>query len=262
MIKILEKLVIEDDKEVLEKAAKYSPTDMVEGIILDTRRLYLNRYHDLRVVSRVGVGTDNIDLDECKARGIKVYITPCRELTDAVAEFTLYLALALLRKNSRGRNLVGMTVGILGYGRIGSAVHELFHSLSCDVMRYDIDASVDYGLEPKEQVLSCSRIVTIHSSGNEQVIGKEELEQMMDDSYLINTARAGCVDEYAVLDALRSKKLAGFATDVNELAGRFKLYNTVVTPHIASSTVEARTAMERMAVKNLIKGLKSERNRS
>ena len=109
----------------------------------------------------------------------------------------------------------------------------------------------------KFDVLKKSDIVTVHISGQEGVIGKASLDLMKDGSYLVNMARKECVNEETVADALKSGKLQGFASDVN--GEKFVSYysNVILTPHVASSTPEARKAMEEMAVENLIRELRN-----
>ena len=259
-IKILENLKTVDDKEVIARCREVDKSPMVRGVILDCRQLYFNRYSDLRVISRTGVGTDNIDFEKCKERDIKVYTAPCNELTAAVAEHTMMLIYNILRKSAKGRNLGGMKVCVIGCGRIGTEVYERLELSGCEVHGIDKEYHGGKKSDPVEQWgLEDSDIVTIHVSGNEQVIGGGELKLMKKGSYLINTARAGCVDACAVAKALGRGKLAGFASDVNSpthfcknsIAGK-----VVLTSHNAGNTVEARTAVERLAVENLIKGLK------
>jgi len=258
MIRILENLRIVKEEEIYDAlldvglSSKTYGTD--KGVILDTRPFDVAEWSELKVISRVGVGLDNIDLEECKKRGVKVYTTPCRELTDAVVEFTIKLILDLMRSNAKGRNLSSMTVGVIGCGRIGERLAFSLIVFGCEVFMYDVKNCFDRDLE---RLFERSDIVSIHVSGNDCVVGDKELLKMKIGSYLVNTARGGCIDETAVSRALRDGKLAGFASDVNhDFLVRSFDPNVILTPHIASSTVEARTAMERMAVSNLVKGLK------
>ena len=187
MIQILENLRVVKDEE-LAAAAKLTGTtyiksqfpDKIKGIILDTRKIDLNNYPNLRVISRVGVGLDNIDLDECKRRGIKVYNTPCYELTDSVAEFTIMQILNFLR--SRKDVLFNKTVGIIGRGRIGGRVFNILFEATMVRNLYFYDSNIDtftlYCIN-KESILQYSDIICMHISGSEEVIGEEEIALIM-----------------------------------------------------------------------------------
>lgn len=160
---------------------------------------------------------------------------------------------------SRSRNLSAMKVGVIGYGRIGGAVGRLLLAFGAQVRYYDVSPS-KRGVS-KGFLLGWADIVTIHVSGNKEVIGKRELENMRSGSYLINMARRGCVNEVQVTAALKAGKLAGFASDVNygmAVRGMVKR-RALLTPHVASDTLEARTAMEKKALENLVKGLGGKR---
>jgi len=257
MIEILESLKIVNEKDIYKQVKNIDDSKEIKGVILDTREFDLDKYLDLSVISRIGVGIDNIDLQECERRNIKVFITPCQELIDAVAEFTIMQMLNLIRKNIGGRNLRELKIGIIGFGRIGEAVSDILLSIGCVV--YGCDKKMSFYVSNKEYVLKESDIITIHVSGNEQIIGEDELKLMKGGSYIINTAREKCIDEKAILKALKSGKLAGVATDVNlSLVSKNKsIENKIIrTPHIASMTYDARKAMEALAVENLLKGLK------
>lgn len=223
----------------------------IRGVILGSGPVDLDKYPDLRVISRVGVGLDNVDLEECKKRNIAVEITRCRELTNAVAEFTVMQLMGILRKDRK--TLSDVKVGIVGFGRIGKRVRQLLVNSSC----YFYDKAVDgmNALDDFGILLSRSDVVLIHVSGNEQVIGKTEIGVMKEGSYLANMARQGCVDLDAVDRALGSGQLAGYVTDVDDY--EFLIANRVLkTPHVASDTISARTVMEEMAIENIWRHLK------
>src|SRR4030066_794938 len=132
-------------------------------MILDTRLINLDDYPGLEIISRVGVGVDNIDLDECKRRGISVYITSCSELTNAVADFTVMQMLNLLNNSNPRECLQQKRVLIIGYGRIGQAVHSRLVSFNVGVVARDIrhfSSKDEYLVDLKTQV-SKAEIVTI-----------------------------------------------------------------------------------------------------
>ena len=109
------------DKHVITR----DNNDEIMGVILDARPFDAEQYKNLKVISRIGVGKDNIDLDYCKKKGIKVYITPCKELTDSVAEFALMQTLKFYRERTGGQNISDKSIGIIGYGRIGRRIAEI-----------------------------------------------------------------------------------------------------------------------------------------
>lgn len=263
MIRILESLKTISELSIYDallRADITSKTYGTKGVILDTRPFDIEKWPELRVISRVGVGLDNIDLEKCKERNVKVFTTPCQELTNAVAEFTLMQMLRLLRVEAKGKSLSGMNVCVIGCGRIGQRVKELCEVFSSRVCAHDIKYEErPYPFQPeKGRMLKWADIVTVHVSGCEQVIGVKELRMMKPGSYLLNMARAGCVDINHVAYALRDGRLAGFASDVDGdmLLRETKGRNVILSSHVAGSTYEARQVMERMAVDNLIEGLK------
>jgi D-3-phosphoglycerate dehydrogenase / 2-oxoglutarate reductase len=235
----------------------------------------------LKVISRVGIGLDNVDLIEARARGIAVSYTPDAP-SPAVAELTLGLMLSLLRgihtanpgahagkwQRIMGRRLAQVTVGIIGVGRIGGRVVNLLRSFGGRMLAHDIapDRSIE-GVEwvglpellAQADVISIHVPLTAHTLG---LIGEAELAAMKRDAVLINTARGGIVDEAALAGALRARRIAGAAIDVfrvepysGELCG---LDNCLLTSHMGSMSEDCRYTMEREAVTNAIRFLKGE----
>jgi len=267
-------------EEVVELAAGAT------GLIAGTEPLdaqVLNRLKQLKVISRCGVGMDNIDLETARELGIKVFHTPYGP-TLAVAELTVGLILDLLRnvnqmdrelragiwKKRMGYLLKGKKVGIIGFGRIGQKTGSLLMALGCKVSYYDI-AAVDLRIEglkdsgikklEMDDLLKVSDIIVIHVSGKYEkpLLGVEELNKMKKGAWLVNVARGGVVDGEALYLALKEGRLAGAALDVFEREpynGPLKeLDNVILTPHIGSYAREARVEMEVQAVENLLKGL-------
>lgn len=247
------------------------------GLIAGTESLtqrVLQEAKALRVISRVGAGIDNIDLDAAKELNIKVYNTPDGP-TDAVAELTIALIMNCLRKtNLCDRNirrgawkkemgclLKGKTIGIIGMGRIGRRVAEIARAFETDIIFCDIQEikTLIARQVPLKELLESSDIVSIHASGKSSIISKKEIELMKEGAILINTARGGMVDEEALYNALVSGRIAYAAVDTFEKEpynGKLlELDNILLTPHIGSYAREARVRMESEAVKNLIKGL-------
>ncbi len=248
-----------------------------DGLIAGTEPLtaeVIKSAKKLKVISRVGVGLDNVNLDAAKQRGIKVFSTPDAP-TLAVAELTLGLILALPRhipqgdrdiragkwQKQMGNLLRGKKVGIIGLGRIGEKVAELVKGLGAQVAYCDPAVNkAGYQKLSLEELLAQSDIVSLHLSGGGTLLGEKELRSMKPGSYLVNCARGGLVDEKALLNVLQEGYLAGVALDVfaqEPYTGPLtKLDNVILTPHVGSYAVESRIEMEVQATKNLIKGLK------
>jgi D-3-phosphoglycerate dehydrogenase len=237
----------------------------------------------LRVISRVGAGLDNIDLEAAGELGIQVYSTPAGPAL-AVAELALALMLDVLRGISRadrriragiwekeyGCLLSGKVVGIVGYGSVGRALGRLLGGFDCQLIVYDPlvpCAAVDDGgiveqMASLEQLLAGADIVSLHCARCEQTLGLldgDRMRMMKRGAVLVNTSRGGIVDEDALAKALDSGRLAGAGLDVfgNEpyegpLRGRD---DVVLTPHVGGYAAEARIRMEADAAANLLLGL-------
>lgn len=254
----------------------------VDGLIAGTERLserVLAQAPRLRVISRVGVGVEKIDLDAAERRGVRVLTTP-DALTDAVAELTLGAMLSLLRGLHRmnadmhagawekhmGQLLRGKTVGIVGLGRIGRAVALLLAPFGVRCIARDAEPdhvwAEAHGVEfmPLGKLLGEADIVTIHASGRERLFGADELALMRPGALLLNAARGTLVDEEALYDALVDGRLGGCYVDafsVEPYDGPLReLPNALLTPHIGSYAREARARMELEAVDNLLLALK------
>ena len=258
--------------------------DGAVGIIAGTEKITKNiisNVPDLKVISRYGVGLDNVDLQAAEEKGVIVYNTPETPAL-AVAELTLSLILSLLRKTSKADNqirnnswnpemgnlLSNKTVGIMGLGRIGKKVVELLQPFHCKMLAYEIKPDKEFiskfkvDVVTKDELLRKSDLVTIHLPSTEETrlfIGKIEFSMMKKSACLINTSRGDLIDENALYTALKTNEIAGASLDVFEKEpynGKLiELDNVVLTPHIGSSTIETRKDMDIEAVKNLIKGL-------
>lgn len=267
------------EDEVIELAKDC--VGIVAGVEPLTARV-MDALPNLKCISRVGVGMDSVDVEYAKQKGIIVVNTPDGP-TRGVAELTLAMTLSLLRripqadaamhqhqwKKQIGNLFLGKTIGIIGLGRIGKTVAELFRGLGNPVVGYDPYANRDWakekGVEIKsfEEVLKEADILTLHIPGNKDkspVITAEELSWMKDGSFLINIARGGVVDEVALYNALKTGKLAGAAIDVytkEPYDGPLcDLENIIMTPHLGSYAKEGKLQMEIDAVNNLINALK------
>jgi D-3-phosphoglycerate dehydrogenase / 2-oxoglutarate reductase len=236
----------------------------------------------LKCISRVGIGMDSVDLNYAAKKGIIIKNTPDGP-TRAVAELTLGMTLALIRKipqahydlknrvwkKQTGNLILNKVIGVIGLGRIGKLVSQLFKGIGNPVIGYDPYAdkawALKHGVELTdfETVLKTADIITIHVPGNEDnspVMGAKEIDLIKPGAFLINISRGGIVDEDALYDSLLSKKLSGAAIDVfseEPYYGRLcDLDNVVLTPHLGSYAEEGKLLMEIDAVNNLIDALK------
>lgn len=230
----------------------------------------IGRGRRLKAVGRAGVGLENIDVDAAKKRNIAVFNSP-EAPAEAVAELTIGLLISMARrlpyadrtmkegqwakKQLMGWQLEGKTLGMLGLGNIGKRVAKIAKALGMKILitkRTPPDPELLSELAgeyvPLRKLLMRSDVVTIHVPLTQQtrhMIGREELDLMKDGSYMINTARGSVVDEKALVDALRSGKLAGAALDVYAVEppkdlDLVTLQNVVCTPHIGGQTEESQ----------------------
>jgi len=255
------------------------------GIIAGTEKItekIISNADQLQVISRYGIGLDNVDLPTANKKGIIVYNTP-EAPSVAVAELTLSLILNLLKKIGKvdrdirndtwkpeiGNLLTEKTIGIIGLGRIGKKVVQYLQPFHPKILVYEINPDEKFATEYKiklvslNDLLSKSDIITIHvplTKETRHLISKREFEKMKTNAVLINCARGGIVDENTLYESLKNKRIAGAAIDAFEdepNTGKLKeLDNIILTPHIGTYTVETRKNMEIETVNNLIKGLK------
>ncbi len=226
----------------------------------------------LKVISRCGSGMSNVDLKAADDLGIQVCSTPYGP-TSAVAELTVGSILSLLRmvpvmdrdlhkgkwNKKIGLQLEGKTVVIIGFGRIGKKLASLLKPFNVTLLAVDhnLQGTVE-GVEiiSLEKALSTADIITIHSSGEEQIIGEKEFKLIKKGTFLLNAARGGLVDEEFLLHALGNGIIAGAWLDTfstEPYAGPLTEYPQVIlTPHVGSYTFECRKSMEMEAVNNLI----------
>lgn len=235
------------------------------------KREVIESARNLKLIIRGGVGVDNIDVEAASEAGIEVRNTPAAS-SISVAELALGMMFALLRKipqtdhalkqgkwvkkEYKGIELWGKTLGVVGFGRIGRAVAERAMGLGMNILYYDVitlpPISAPPGVTIKqvsmEELLKKSDIITLHIPYDPKkgaVIGKKELELVKDGVYIINCARGGVVEESALIEALKSGKVAGAGLDVFESEPNFnpafrEIENVVLTPHIGASTKEGQ----------------------
>jgi glyoxylate reductase len=239
-------------------------TDRIDGSVIENAP-------DLAIVANIAVGYDNIDVPSVKARGVVVTNTP-DVLTEATAELTWALILAVTRRIGEGERLVrrgewrgwaldfmlgmelrGKQLGLIGRGRIGRAVAAKAAAFGMTPVFAKHDMSLD-------ELLVSSDVVSIHTPGTPEtrhMIDRRALARMKRSAFLVNTARGTIVDEDALVWALGEHLIAGAALDVFEKEpmvhpGLLTLENVVLVPHLGSATRETRTAMADLAVSNVL----------
>lgn len=235
---------------------------------------HLDAAPHLRLVARYGVGVDAVDLAAAQERDVLVTNTPGAN-TEAVADLALALALAALRdvvpgdrgvragtpRVTRGRELGSLTVGVVGFGRIGRAVARRLSGFGSGVLAHDPyvtpDSAAEAGVELADlpDLLAQSDVVTLHAPGDDVLVDEALLARFRADAVLVNSARAALVDEAAIASALREQRLARYAADVLDADGpdapllADDLADlTVFTSHAGAHTVGAVDAMGRGAV--------------
>jgi glyoxylate reductase len=234
---------------------------------------------DLRLVGNYGVGYDNVDVAACGERGIAVTNTP-GVLDAAVAELTLALMLACRRelvasdrfvRDARwrtgwsrperlGHDLAGATLGLIGMGRIGSEVARRAEAFGMQVVHHRRSDGLSL-----DELLRMSDVVSLHvplTPETQGLLSRQRLALLRDGATLVNTARGAIVDESALVDELVSGRISAgldvFADEPRVPERLFDLPNVVLTPHIASATVETRAAMTRVLVDNVLAFLRGE----
>lgn len=251
------------------------------------------RCPDLKVISNIAVGYNNIDVAAATKRGIKVTNTP-EVLNEATADLTWALMMAAARRVAEGdafvrrgdwktafalkgwlgADLHGATLGIIGMGRIGQAIVRRALGFNMRVLYHNrtrLDAATEAKLnceysQDRDRVLREADFLVVmvpYSPATHHFIKAEDIAKMKRSAILINTARGGIVDDAALVAALKAGTIAGAALDVFEGEPKLnseysQLTNVVLTPHIGSATRSTRMAMLRLAAKNLTAALKGE----
>jgi len=229
---------------------------------------------NLKVIARAGVGLDNIDIKAADAAGV-VVVAGLGANAVSVGELTLGLALALLRNipnhdvatrdggwvRTPGRELSGLTWGLLGCGATGLATAKLLQGFDCTVIGYDPFAkNLDsITLTTFEEVLKRSDIVSIHMPSTPQTngsINSETLAMMKKDAIIINVGRGEVINEEDLMVALKNRTIAGAALDVRAqeppVTGEMeKLSNLILTPHVAGITHESQLRINQILTSNI-----------
>jgi D-3-phosphoglycerate dehydrogenase / 2-oxoglutarate reductase len=237
----------------------------------------------LAIIARAGVGLDSVDVGAARARGIQVVNAPAAA-TASVAELSIALYLLLVRellpavgstragrweRGVRGHELAGRTVGFVGYGRIARAIAARLGPFGVRTLAYDpfLPSSPDAtALVEFDRLLAEADIVSVHAeltAENRHLIDARALATMRPGSYLVNVARGPLVDEAALLEALRSGRLAGAALDVfeSEPPTRRELLEEprlIPTPHLGASTAEGQRRAGEDVVAEVLRALRGE----
>jgi lactate dehydrogenase-like 2-hydroxyacid dehydrogenase len=234
----------------------------------------------LEIISVYGIGVDAVDLARAKARGIPVTVTP-DVLTDDVADLAVGLMIAVSRRVVQAdryvrsgqwastrrempiaRKVSGKKVGILGLGRIGKALAKRLVAMDMQVSYVDVVANPSLPYRQLNDVVELARdndflvVTAAASSATRKIVNKDVLEALGPEGTLVNVARGSIVDEEALVRALQEGRLGAAALDVfadepNVPEALFTMPNVVLTPHIASGTLETRLAMGDLVIRNL-----------
>ncbi|MEN3008711.1 phosphoglycerate dehydrogenase [Pseudothermotoga sp.] len=277
--------LLEKNGFVVEKKEKIESQDLknFEAIIVGVQKITRDMLENssIKIIAKHGVGVDNIDLSAATELGIPVTVTPNANAV-SVAELTVGLIFALARKlvelhktlyekrqfvSSIGIELSGKTLGVVGFGSIGREVSKRAICLGMRVLVYDPyvqeESLRQIGAEKVEleELLKQSDFVSLHVPLNEStrnLIDKRKISLMKKTAYLINTARAGVVDETALIEALKNGQIAGAALDVFEPeplppdSPLFDCPNLILTPHVGAHTFEAILRMNMMAAESIV----------
>lgn len=252
-------------------------TEKIDGELMEVAG------ESLRVVGNYAVGYDNIDIEEASRRGIVVVNTP-GVLTEAVAEHTVAMALALARRIVEGDDFVrmgkykgwepdlligtglrGKTMGIVGLGRIGRWVGRVASGIGMKIVYHSPDRDEEYEMEYSaaykslNDLYEVADVVSLNVPLTEEtrgMVGEEQFARMKRTALLINTARGAVVKEKDLVKALKTRRIAGAGLDVfedesNISAELRSLPNVVLTPHIASATIDARLMMAKLVVEGV-----------
>ncbi|HNO85603.1 MAG TPA: D-glycerate dehydrogenase [Anaerolineales bacterium] len=257
-------------------------TEKIDGELMDAAG------PQLKVISSMSVGVDHIDVAAATARGIPVGNTP-GVLTDATADQAFALLLAAARRVTEaerflragkwvtwqpslllGADLVGATLGIVGFGRIGQAIAKRAQGFDLRVLYHSPNAQPAYGAKPVDldTLLRESDFVSINvplKAETRHLVNADFLAKMKPNAILVNTARGGVLDQTALYDALKSKRIFAAALDVTDPeplpmdCPLLELENCIIVPHLGSASQKTRDMMSLLAAQNLIAGLRGER---
>ena len=274
--------VVQADRDMDIIRRELPQTDVIVVRIVDLTPELLSQAKQLKLISKHGVGVDNIDMEWCKANHVAVTITPGAN-SQAVAEHALAMMMTLAKhmipvsndyrdkgfsaKNSPpSMEMWGKTLGIIGCGRIGSLLAKMTaFGFGMKVLAYDpyLTAAPE-GVEltaDRDRVFQEADFLSLHPVLNDETrscVGERELSLMKPTAYLINCGRGPLVDEPALIRALEAGAIAGAGLDVTAKepcepdSPLFQMRNVILTPHFAATTLEAAAACSRIAAENVL----------
>ncbi len=259
--------------------------DNYDGLIIRSatkvRKDLIDSLSNLKIIGRAGAGVDNVDVEAAKNKNIIVMNTPGGN-TNATAEHTIGLIFALQRKitfanetthkglwekkNSKGNEIKGKKIGIVGFGNVGKRVAEISNVLGMNVSIFSSyfetikDSFPEYNSCSIDEIIKDSDIISFHCKPNKDgnpIMNKNHLSLMKKNCIIINTARGNLVDEDDLKNALEKKEIKGAALDVFkneplEESGFYNLDNIILTPHIAASTDEAQIVVAEMVANQFV----------
>lgn len=268
--------------DLIKKIPSYEVL-IVRGRTKVTKEI-INKASKLKLIARVGVGLDNIDVKTARERGIEI-INAGAATSQSVAELTIGLLITLVRpiifgdESMRrgiwaksfcmGRELYGKTLGIIGLGNIGSIVARMAKALGLRVIGFDVikekvqKANVEY--RDFNSLLRMADIITLHVpllASTKGMIGEKEIQNMKDGVLIINTARMELIDLDALIKGLEEGKISGYAADsdlkpddirVKKLLG---FPNVILTPHIGAQTIEAQNRAAEVVFNKVVEKVK------
>ncbi len=276
------RVVLVENRDEAQIRREITDADAVIVRIIELPGALLKTAKQLKIISKHGVGVDNIDLGYCKEAGLAVTVTPnANSLSVAEHAFTLMLTLAkniipvsnayreigFAAKNSKeGIEATGKTFGIIGLGCIGRHFAKMVRgAFDARVIAYDPYVSEPpEGVElvdSPERVFREADFVSLHANltpETRHLVNRDRLALMKPTALLINCARGPMVDEAALIEALQSGKLAGVGLDVTDPepvspdSPLFGMSNVIITPHFAPTTIESATRVSRIAAENVL----------
>jgi len=244
----------------------------------------INKAGKLKLIARVGVGLDNIDVKTAKEKGIEV-INAGTATSHSVAELTMGLLIALVRpiifgdesmrrgiwakSSCLGNELYGKTLGVIGLGNIGSIVAQIAKAMGLKVIGFDVikekvqRVNVEY--RDFNTLLEKADIITLHVpllDSTKGMIGRKEIQRMKDGVLIINTARMELIDLDALIEGLEKGKIGGYAADSNLKPNDIRVRkllgfpNVILTPHIGAQTIEAQNKAAEVVFNKVVEKVK------
>lgn len=257
------------EKELMQLLTNNKIDYVVAGLEQYNERVLKNT--ELKIISRLGSGTSNIDIKSTKSKKVKVFSTPDGPI-EAVSELTLGMMIAMLREiinlnnkmhkniweRESGNLLFKKNILIIGYGRIGKKLKKLLVPFKANIIIYDkikkYKKSVNY--MPLKKALPKADIITFHTNTEQEILGKSEFKLLKKGVVICNASRGSIINEKEIIAYVKKKIIRKIWLDVfnhEPYSGEMSKYeNIIMTPHIGSFTEETRKKMELKAIQNII----------